>query len=100
MFAVRGAFLTSSSFERLALGCEELHASLAGQAWLASDEPNLSVKLEAKDRVGHVSAVVEITPDHLSQEHRFKFQIDQTHLLEIARQCRMVLARFPNPLPR
>ncbi|HXG87099.1 MAG TPA: hypothetical protein VNJ02_02095 [Vicinamibacterales bacterium] len=96
---IRGAFLTSSAFERLAVGCEQLHAHLAGRAWLASEELNLHVVLETTDRLGHLTAVVAITPDHLTQEHRFEFQIDQTYLPEIAQQCRAILARYPNLLP-
>jgi hypothetical protein len=94
---VRGAFATSSGFERFADGCDALYRTLSGKAALASDELNLTVTLEATDRTGHLLAVVEITPDHMSQEHRFEFQIDQTYLLPIARQCQVVLGRFPNP---
>ena len=94
---VRGAFVTSSALERFAEGCDRLHSNLAGRAWLASDEPNLTVTLEATDSVGHLLAIVEIAPDHLSQEHRFEFQIDQTWLLDIARHCRAILGRYPKP---
>ena len=94
---VQGAFLTSSSFERFAETCETLHVALAGKAWLASDELNLTVTLDATDSAGHVLAVVEITPDHMTQEHRFEFQIDQTHLPGIVRQCRTIVGRYPNP---
>ena len=96
---VRGEVLTASAFDRLARGCDELHERLEGQAWLAADEPGLSVMLAATDRHGHVSMVVEITPDHMAQAHRFEFALDQSYLPQIARQCRALLQRFPNPHP-
>jgi hypothetical protein len=92
-----GTILTASAFDQFARHCDELHARLEGIARFASDEPNVSVRLEATGGRGHVSMVVEITPDHLAQEHRFDFEIDQTYLPGVAQQCREVLARYPNP---
>lgn len=92
-----GALLTASAFDRLARGCEELYARLEGTAWLASDEPNVSVRLTAADRRGHVAMSVEITPDHMAQEHRFEFELDQSYLPAVTQGCRAVLARYPNP---
>ena len=92
-----GAILTASAFDRLARGCDELYARLEGTAWLASDEPNVSVQLTAVDRRGHVTMSVEITPDHMTQAHRFEFELDQSYLPAVAQQCRAVLARYPNP---
>jgi glutathione S-transferase len=94
---VRGEILTASALERLARECDELYERLEGQAWLAADEPALSVVFAASDRSGHVSMIVEITPDHLTQAHRFEFDLDQSYLPAVARQCRTLLARFPNP---
>ena len=94
---VRGEILTASAFDRLARGCDELYKRLEGQAWLDADEPALRVLLAASDQYGHVSMVVEITPDHLTQAHRFEFDLDQSYLPNVAAQCRMLLERFPNP---
>jgi hypothetical protein len=94
---IHGPFAASSGVERLADGCDIMYQKLSGKAWLASDELNLTVRLEASGQLGHVQVVVEITPNHLTQEHRFEFNIDQTYLPEITRQCRAILARYPNP---
>jgi hypothetical protein len=89
--------MTSSGLERFADGCDQLHSTIADKAWLASDELNLTATLEATDSAGHFLVTVEITPDHLSQEHRFEFQIDQTYLPGIVQQCRTILRRYPSP---
>ncbi len=58
-------------------------------------EPELRVTLEPTDNLGHVSAHVEITPDHLSQEHRFVFEIDQSYLPDIIRACLKIVQEYP-----
>ena len=92
-----GAILTSSSIDRFRTACDQMRALLNGKASLASDEPNLSVYLTATDGYGHVAMVVDITPDHMRQEHHFEFELDQTYLFDVARQCDTILARYPNP---
>ena len=94
---VSGAIVTSSAFEAFGQGCDELWARLTGKAWLGSPEPNLTVSLEPSDGLGHVLMTVEITPDHMRQEHRFEFALDQTFVFEAARQCEAIVARYPNP---
>ena len=94
---VHGAVLTSSAFERLAVGARALDAQLTGVAWLASDEPELEVRLEAGGEAGQVSMQVQITPDLEAQEHTFTFFLDQSHLPAMADACDAVLARYPNP---
>jgi hypothetical protein len=39
-------------------------------------EPELRIGLEATDRMGHIRADVELTPEHLTQTHRMHFEID------------------------
>jgi hypothetical protein len=92
-----GAILTASGFERFAQGCHQLYESLQGSASLESYEPNLVSTLSAADRLGHIGLSVEITPDHMSQSHRFHFELDQTFLFDIACQCDAIVDRFPNP---
>jgi hypothetical protein len=38
---------------------------------------------------------VQITPDHLTQEHSFEFELDQTYLPGIAAQCRTIADAYP-----
>jgi hypothetical protein len=89
--------VTSSGVAGFASRCEHIHSHLQGKAELSSDELSLEVALEATDRAGHVTAVVEIRPHHADQQHRFTFRIDQSHLPAIVRQCRAILTRYPNP---
>jgi hypothetical protein len=58
-------------------------------------EPELRVSLEASDGLGHVRAQVEITPDHLLQAHRFEFEVDQSYLPGIIRQCSAIVQEYP-----
>lgn len=58
-------------------------------------EPELKLSLEVIDRLGHVRAQVEITPDHLAQTHRFEFEVDQSYLPGIMRQCSAIVQEYP-----
>jgi hypothetical protein len=57
-------------------------------------EPELSVQLEA-DKLGHITVTVSLTPEHLAQQHRFVFEIDQSYLDRVLGECRKVPAAFP-----
>ncbi len=58
-------------------------------------EPNLAATLETADQIGHIILTVALTPDHLSETHKFISQIDQSYLLSIIRECKHILERFP-----
>jgi len=62
-------------------------------------EPNLKVIVETRDRLGHIGLRVEITPDHMTQRHTFEFDIDQTYLAGIVRECAAIVAKFGVPRP-
>jgi hypothetical protein len=47
------------------------------------------------DSVGHFTMRVAITPNHMTQEHTFQFEIDQTDLAAIVRQCRAICLKYP-----
>ncbi len=77
---------------------DECAAMLSGDlksAALDPFEPELKVVLETTDRLGHIRAQVEITPDHLAQAHRFEFAIDQSYLPDIIRQCSELVQSYP-----
>lgn len=71
----------------------ECNSSLNGEAVLACMEPNLSARIWLKD--GRGEFILNITPDHVSQEHRYTFQIDQSYLRELIFGLEDVLKRFP-----
>jgi len=72
---------------------EALYRELRGVARLDPLEPNLSIVLSA-DHTGGIAVSVEITPDHLSQQHRFSFALDQSYLPEFLAQGRRLLNRL------
>ena len=71
-----------------------MNADLAGEAELAGYEPDLKVTLKMQ-RLGHLEAEVEITPDHLSQFHRFSLDLDQSYLPALITSCDAILASYP-----
>jgi hypothetical protein len=97
-----GAILTASSFERFGHALRELSETAKESASLESYEPNLVVKVSAllakvsaRDRRGHLELAVEITPDHVSQSHRFRFDLAGVDVSDAARQCEDIVKRFP-----
>lgn len=73
---------------------EYLNQSLTGSASLVPLEPELSVKLTASV-LGHISMEVEITPDNMTQEHMFRFELDQSYLEPVIESCRKILNDYP-----
>ena len=72
---------------------EEMNRTLSGEANLVSLEPELNVELKMGS-LGHISVKVDITPDHMTQEHVFQFDVDQSYLAELIGSCRKVVARY------
>jgi hypothetical protein len=91
---VSGAFIRTDEMHAWQRAVEALAGSLAGTARLACMEPELAVTLAARP-LGAVDMEVRITPDPLTQEHRFTFAIDQSYLAPLASQCAHVLEMFP-----
>lgn len=88
-----GSFLRTDELSAFLEECRAMHKTLAGQACLDTMEENPQVRLVASDK-GHVAVETSITPDQ-TQQHRFRQDIDQTHLPEIVRGLTSVLQRFP-----
>lgn len=86
--------LMTVDFKRFHEELTSASITLSGEARLLSLEPDLKVTL-AVERLGRVAVEVEITPDHLSQFHRFEFHLDQTYLPPLIRACEAILERFP-----
>jgi hypothetical protein len=92
---VQGAILTVNDIERFGRECQSLYDGKSNRASLDPIEPELRIALGTTDRVGHMSADVEITPDHLAQTHRMRFNIDQSYLPEIIAQCAAIVRSYP-----
>jgi len=80
---------------RWAHECDALVKGEIQNAELAPMEPEVKVRIWPVDRLGHFTMRVQITPDHLTQEHSFEFEIDQTYLPGIAAQCRAIADAYP-----
>ena len=92
--AARGPLLHLSELERWCGEAETLFETLTGKARLDCQEPNLSVLLEAASP-GQITMEVSITPDHLTQKHWFRFEIDQSYLPFLIAQCRTIIEAYP-----
>ncbi len=90
----QGAILTVMDIDGFGDASSAIHRGDSKSAVLDPLEPELKVSLEAADRFGHVRALVEITPDHLVQSHRFEFEVDQSYLPEIIRQCSEIVQEY------
>ena len=96
---VHGALLQSWHFAQFVRACAELRDRLTGSAQLGGTEPELIARLDAADRVGHIEFVVYITPDHIAQEHTFRFGgLDQTYIGDVVAQCNAILDAYPTIL--
>ena len=89
-----GPWLRSDEIAAFANELTVLHRDLRGTAELQCMEPMLSAKVVVGLR-GEVEVTIEITPNHLTQSHRFEFAIDQSYLGETLSGCRRLLERFP-----
>ena len=67
---------------------------VGGTAELPTMEPNLRLDLKC-DRTGHVQVKCQITPDNVVQTHSFTFDIDQSYLGALVRQCDQILKEYP-----
>jgi len=72
----------------------QMREKLSGKAILVDLKQHLIVELMSLN-LGHIQLKIEITPDHMTQQHSFQFDIDQTYLSPLLAQCRAVLAEYP-----
>lgn len=89
-----GPLIHLTEIEKLLKECQRMHASLAGEATLNCMEPELDLTLKMQPG-GRIALDVEITPNHLAQKHWFQFDIDQSYLPELIRNCQKVLEKYP-----
>lgn len=90
-----GSFLCRSELAQFLAECETLQETLAGRAELRCMEEQLAVKLVVSDSRGGIEAEVYLSPDPLTQDHTFRFSIDQSYLPELIAGLRDVLSRYP-----
>jgi hypothetical protein len=91
---VQGAFIRTTEIDDWGRAVETLSTNLEGEARLECMEPELAVTLKAKF-LGEVEMEVQITPDQLTQEHKFTFSIDQSYLAPLSSQFARLMHAFP-----
>jgi hypothetical protein len=91
---VNGSILGAPDVASCLAALEEMNRTLSGEANLGSFEPELRVDLKMES-LGQVWVRIEITPDHMTQEHVFQFEVDQSYLGRLIEDCRRLLARYP-----
>jgi hypothetical protein len=94
MVTASGPLLTVEDIAHLLAGMEAMHRRETSSALMSPLEPNLVVSLTASSR-GRLRIDVRITPDSMTQEHRFFFDADLGYLSGPIAQCREILGRFP-----
>lgn len=92
---VHGPIVHMGEIAQFLDGCQKLHETLSGGASLPCVEANLSPELHFVGSRGGLEGTVQITPDNLTQEHTFRFTLDQSFLPGIVAQCRALLRQFP-----
>lgn len=91
---VNGNIIHLSEISHFLSGVEILYKNLKGQAKMDCMEPELNVELEAEN-LGHIKLTVNITPDHLYQQHTFVFEIDQSYLPKLISDSKGILEKYP-----
>lgn len=91
---VSGPILHAPDVARWLAALETMNQTLSGEANLVSLEPELNVEMKMES-LGHISVKVDITPDHMTQEHVFQFEADQSYLEKLIESCRKVMAKYP-----
>lgn len=91
---VHGAFIRNDEIANWQRAVEKLGVAREGEAKLECMEPEIGVTLTAKS-LGAIEMEVRITPDNLTQDHSFKFAIDQSYLEPLSSKCARLLHAFP-----
>lgn len=93
---VRGPELDTVSFLRFHRELVAMADTLVGEATLESVEPSLKLTMRFSDRLGHIAARLELTPNNLSEGHWFELDgLDQSHLAGLIGQLKNVVDRYP-----
>lgn len=92
---VSGAILMVTDLIQFGQEIDGLAKGEAQRADLKPFEPELRLQIEQLDSLGHFTLRVHITPEHLTQEHCFEFEIDPSYLPGISANCRAIANTYP-----
>ncbi len=91
--AIRGAYMSLDNLQSWLIDIKELQQKTPGDASLSCWEPNLVIKLSVS-KLGSMATEVFITPCLMSQEHVFRFELDQSYLEPFARDLKRTIDKI------
>lgn len=91
---IQGPWIRSDEILSFRDQLTSLNLRLKGVAHLDCLEPYIDAKITC-DALGHLSVVIEATPDPMTQTHRFELALDQSYLPGLIAQCAQILRDFP-----
>lgn len=91
----QGALVMVTDIARFGDQCAAMLRGDSSSAMLDPLEPELKLLLDGVGCLGQIRVQVEITPDHLAQFHKMEFEIDQSYLPNIIKQCAAILQVYP-----
>lgn len=89
-----GPILMTADIDRFRGQLAVMAMTIKGEAALQPLEPNLKLVLKMDSR-GQIEFTLEITPDHMAQQHSFTLDADQTCLPALVESCDAILTRYP-----
>jgi hypothetical protein len=89
-----GPFLRNTEVAGFLDSIRTLYATLDSSAELRSLEPELAIVLKG-DGSGGIAVKIDLTPDHLNQQHTFEFGMDQTYLQPLIASLEAILEKWP-----
>ena len=93
---VHGSFIHLSEIDFFLQEAQHIYQTLKGTAALNCMEPNLNVLMNTQTG-GHIAVTINITPDHMTESHTFKDQLDQSYLPAIIKSCKQILKQYELP---
>lgn len=87
--------LTSWSIERFREGLATIAHRGSGSAYLAAEEPCLSLRLQCPARGGEMRLRAEITPSHYDEGHWFTLPVTRADLDAAIAGCQAILTAYP-----
>ena len=89
-----GPILRIDDLHGFAKDLATLNQTLKGSVELKPLEPNLCLSLQGNG-LGQIAVELSITPDHLDQDHVFRFGLDQTYLGPLITSCEAIIEKYP-----
>lgn len=90
-----GPILLVMDIEGFGKQCEAMSRGEVTSVRLYPLEPELGLLLEPADRLGHIRVEVTMHLEQFTQSHNVHFEIDQSYLPSIAKQCFDIVQKYP-----